>query len=71
MIVDAHARRIPRFKPEAIEVLRIREKKARREELVVARLEAKRWLELNDLLALIPLASRRGETTGRGDGKSW
>jgi selenocysteine-specific elongation factor len=54
VIVDAHARRLPRYKPEAIETLRIREKGSP-EELVVARLEAKRWLELNDLLALISL----------------
>ena len=54
VIVDAHARRLPRYKPEVIEALRIKEKGSP-EELVAARLEAKRWLELNDLLALIPL----------------
>ena len=54
VIVDSHARRVPRFKPETIEALRIRERGSP-EELVVARLEAKRWLELNDLMPSIPL----------------
>ena len=79
VIVDAHARRIPRFKPEAIEALSIREKGSP-EELVVARLEAKRWLELNDLLSLIPLPAdevkllvegmvNSGEVTKLGQGE--
>ena len=54
VIVDARARRMPRFKPEVIETLNVREKGSP-EELIIARLEVKRWLELSDLLTLIPL----------------
>jgi selenocysteine-specific elongation factor len=54
VIVDAHAPRIPRFNPKAIETLKVREKGSP-EELVVARLEAKRWLEQSELLAQIAL----------------
>ena len=54
VIVDAHARRMPRFKPEAIEVLNVREKGSP-EELIIARLEAKKWLELADLMTQIAL----------------
>ena len=54
VIVDAHARRMPRFKPEVIETLNVREKGSP-EELIIARLEAKKWLELSDLLTQIAL----------------
>jgi len=40
VIVDAHARRMPRFKPEVIKTLNVREKGSP-EDLVVARLAAK------------------------------
>ena len=56
VIVDAHARRMPRFKPEVIEILNVREKGSQ-EELIVARIEAKKWLEFDDLLAQISLPS--------------
>ena len=54
VIVDAHARRIARFKPEVIEALNVREKGSP-EELIVGHLEAKKWLELSDLLTQIAL----------------
>jgi selenocysteine-specific elongation factor len=54
VIVDAHARRMPRFKPDVIEILNVREKGSP-EELIVVRLEAKRWLERADLLTQIAL----------------
>ena len=54
VIVDAHARRLPRFKPEVIETLNIREKGSP-EELIVARIEAKKWLEFDDLLEQLVL----------------
>ena len=54
VIVDAHARRMPRFKPEVIEILNVREKGSP-EELIIARLEAKKWLELADLMTQITL----------------
>ena len=56
IIVDAHARRIPRFNAEAIETLKIKEKGAP-EELIVAKLESKRWWELADLLTQVALPS--------------
>ena len=56
VIVDAHARRMPRFKPEVIETLNVREKGSP-EELIVSRIEAKKWLELADLLTQISLPS--------------
>ena len=64
-IVDAHARRMPRFKPEAIETLNIREKGSP-EELIIARLEAKRWLELSDLLTQIALPAEEVTTLAEG-----
>ena len=56
VIVDAHARRMSRFKPEVIETLNVREKGSP-EELIVARLAAKKWLEIGDLLTQIALPS--------------
>ena len=56
VIVDAHARRMPRFKPEVIKTLNVREKGSP-EDLVVARLAAKKWLEMGDLLTQIALSS--------------
>jgi selenocysteine-specific elongation factor len=52
VILDAHARRMARFKQETIENLKVREKGSP-EELIIARLEAKRWLELSELLTQI------------------
>jgi len=54
VIVDAHARRMPRFKPEVIEALNIKEKGSP-EELIHARLDENKWLELADLLTQIAL----------------
>ena len=54
VIIDAHARRVPRFKPETIEALKVREKGSP-EELIIARLEARRWLELSELLPMIAI----------------
>ena len=56
VIVDAHARRMPRFKHEVIKTLNVREKGSP-EDLVVARLAAKKWLEMGDLLTQIALSS--------------
>ena len=54
VIVNAHARRTPRFKPDVIEALNVREKGSP-EELIMARLEAKKWLEQSDLMTQITL----------------
>ena len=54
VIVDAHARRMSRFKPDLIEALKVKEKGSP-EELVIARLEEKKWLELPDLVSQIGL----------------
>ena len=54
VVVDAHARRMPRFKPETIAALKVREKGSP-EELILARLETKRWLELPELLTHVAL----------------
>jgi selenocysteine-specific elongation factor len=56
VIVDAQARRMPRFKPEVIKTLNVREKGSP-EDLVVARLAAKKWLEMGDLLTQVTLSS--------------
>jgi selenocysteine-specific elongation factor len=56
VIIDAHARRIPRFNAVTIEVLKVKEKGSP-EELLVAKLEGKRWLELADLLTQVALPS--------------
>jgi selenocysteine-specific elongation factor len=47
---------MPRFKPEVIKTLNVREKGSP-EDLVVARLAAKKWLEMGDLLTQIALSS--------------
>jgi selenocysteine-specific elongation factor len=65
VIVDAHARRMPRFKPEVIETLHVREQGSP-EELIIARVEAKRWLELSDLLSQIALPSDEVKTLVEG-----
>lgn len=56
VIVDAHARRLPRFNQEAIEKLKIRQQGSP-EELVIAILTAKRFIESNELIIQVPLPS--------------
>jgi len=50
VIVDAHARRLPRFKPDVLESLKLREKGSP-EDLVLALLESKRLVEPADMAA--------------------
>ena len=54
LIVDSHARRLPRFKPDVIESLRVREKGSP-EDMVLAALESKRFLEPPELAAQVVL----------------
>lgn len=71
VIIDAHAKRIPRFNKDAIGNLKIREKGSP-EELIVAQLETKRWLEMPDLLSQLPIPANEAKQlveglVGRGE----
>ncbi len=54
IIVDAHARRLPRFNAEVIENLKIREKGSP-QETILALLESKRFMEQSELIAQIAM----------------
>ena len=54
VIIDTHAHRMPRFKPAIIESFQIREKGSP-EEWITGLLEAKKSLELVDIMKYIPL----------------
>lgn len=54
VIVDAHARRLSRFKPEIIESLKVREKGSP-EDIVLALLESKRLVEQAELVTQVAL----------------
>jgi selenocysteine-specific elongation factor len=59
VIIDAHARRLPRFNPDIIESLKVREKGSP-VDLVLALLDSKRLLEQSEVVAQVSLPS--GET---------
>jgi selenocysteine-specific elongation factor len=62
IIIDARARRLPRFNKEVLESLKVREKGSP-EELVLAALEARRLAELPDFTAQVSLpAAETGKT---------
>ena len=56
VIVDAHARRVPRFKPEVIEGFKLREKGSPKD-LVLAMLESKRLVEQAELAAAVAMSA--------------
>ncbi|MDO9333139.1 MAG: selenocysteine-specific translation elongation factor [Dehalococcoidales bacterium] len=54
VIVDAHARRLPRFNPDTIESLNVREKGSS-SDLLLALLDSKRLMEQSEVLAQVSL----------------
>ena len=71
VIVEAHARRLPRFKPPVLEALKLREQGSP-EDRALALLTARRWLEPAELAAqmALPAAEMEGVLQGlleRGD----
>jgi len=54
IIVDAHARRLPRFNAEVVENLKIREKGSP-QETIQALLESKRFMEQSELITQLPI----------------
>ncbi len=62
VIIDAHARRLPRFKPELLKQLKIREQGSP-EDLVLGILTSQKSLEIVDIIKQIPLEEELIRTT--------